>query len=490
MRRSHPVPRRAPAVLALLLGACVGPNFHRPAPPAVAGFTAAPLPAETAAAPGPGGAAQRFLSGGEVARNWWTQFGSAELDALVERALRANPEVHAAQAALRQALEITAAQRGAYAPAVQAGFSAMRQRDAVGVLSPNLSSGTALYNLYTPQVTVSFVPDVFGANRRQVESLAAQAEASRWQLDATYLTLTANVVTAAVQSAGLRAQLEATMRVVAEGGRALAVMRRELELGAIAEGDVDAQEAALANLEALLPPLRKALQQSDGALAALTGRLPADFAGSTLRLEQLTLPADLPLGVPSELIERRPDVRAAEAALHAATAEVGVATANFLPQVVLTGGLGSSATAMADLFKPGTGFWSVGATATQTLFQAGSLLHRRRAAEAALDEAGAQYQSAVLTAFQNVADALHALDNDADALRAAARAESAAGRSLAVVRGQLELGAVSDLALITAEQSVQQASIAAAQARTNRFLDTVALYQALGGSIAPVMPVR
>jgi NodT family efflux transporter outer membrane factor (OMF) lipoprotein len=473
-------------VLSLLLGACVGPNFHRPPPPAVARYTAEPLPEHTAEAPGAGGAAQRFLVDADVPRNWWTLFGSDEIDALVAQALRANPNVQAAQAALRQALETTAAQRGAYWPTAQANFAASRQRDAVGVLSPNLTSGTALYNLYTPQVTVSFVPDVFGANRRQVESLAAQADAAAFQLDATYLTLTANVVMAAIEAAGLREQIAATLRVVGEGRDALALMRRQLELGAIAEGDVYAQETALANLEATVPPLRKQQQQTEDALAALTGRLPADLEASQLRLEALTLPADLPLGLPSQLVERRPDVRAAEALLHAATAQVGVAIANLLPQFVITGSLGSSATAMADLFKPGTGFWSIGATATQTLFQGGTLIHRKRAADAALDEAGALYKSAVLTAFQNTADALHALDEDAEALRAAATAEAAAKRSLDVVQRQLELGAVSTLALINAQQNYEQALIAAAQARTNRFADTAALFQALGGSIRPV----
>lgn len=469
----------------LAVGACVGPNFHRPPPPAVTTFTHVPLPAQTAAADGPGGAAQRFLTDQDVPRNWWTQFGSTELDALVDAALRANPEVRSAQAALRIALENTAAQRGAYFPTAQASFGASRQRDAVGVLSPGLASGTALYNLYTPQVTVSFVPDVFGANRREVESLAAQAEVSGFQLDATYLTLTANVVTTAIQGAGLREEMAATLRLVAQGTEALRLMRREFELGAIAESDVFAEDAAVANLEATLPPLRKQLQQTEDALAALTGRLPADLAPQTLTLDALTLPADLPLGVPSQLVERRPDIRAAEAALHAATAQVGVAVANLLPQITITGSLGSATTAMADLFKPGTGFWSVGATATQTLFQGGTLIHRKRAAEAALDQAGAQYKMVVLTAFQNVADALHALDNDADALAAAGRAEAAARKSLGVVQRQLELGSVGSLALVIAQQNAEQALVAATQARTLRFADTAALFQALGGSVTP-----
>ncbi len=446
-------------------------------------YTVDPLPAATAAAEGPGGAAQRFLTDQEVPRDWWKLFGSAELDSLVSEALHANPDVRSAQAALRQALENTAAQRGAFFPTVLGSFDASRNLNAVGVLAPNLASGTALYNLFTPQVTVSYVPDIFGANRRQVESLAAQAEASRYQLDATYLTLTANVVTAAIQEAGLRAQIAGTRSVIELEREALAVLRRELELGAIAEGDVFAQDAALAQLEATLPPLNRQLQQVRDSLAALTGRLPADLKPAQLELDQLVLPTDLPLGIPSQLVERRPDVRAAEAQLHAATAQVGVATANLLPQLTITGDIGSSATAMRDLFKAGTGFWSIGANATQTLFAGGTLLHRKRAADAALDQAGAMYQSAVLTAFQNVADALHALDTDADALNAASRAMSASQKSLDVVRHQLELGSVSYLALLNAEQSYQQAVVSLAQARANRYADTAALFQALGGSI-------
>jgi NodT family efflux transporter outer membrane factor (OMF) lipoprotein len=469
-----------------VLGACVGPNFHRPAPPPVDRYTTEALPLETASAKGAAGAAQRFLLEQEVPRDWWTRFGSEELDALVVQALRSNPSVQAATAALRQARENTAAQRGSFFPAVQGQFDASRNLNAVGVIAPNLASGTALYSLYTPQVTVSYVPDVFGANRRQVESLSALAEASRFQLDATYLTLTANVVTAAIQEAGLRAQIAATERIIALEREALSVMRRELQLGAIAEGDVYAQDAALAQSESMLPPLQKQLQTTRDLLAALTGQLPADAKPVQFDLDQLVLPTDLPLGVPSELIERRPDVRAAEAQLHAATAQVGVAIASLLPQVTITGNAGSSATAMGDLFKAGTRFWSLGASLTQTLFQGGTLIHRKRAADAALDQAGAQYRSAVLAAFQNVADALHALDSDADALAATARAESAAQKSLEVVQHQLELGSVSYLALIGAEQAYQQALISVTQARANRYADTAALFQALGGSITPI----
>jgi NodT family efflux transporter outer membrane factor (OMF) lipoprotein len=480
------VRRALPLGVALALGACVGPNFHRPAEPPAARYTAEPLASTTAQTDGPAGAAQHFTDAQEIPRNWWTLFGSAALDALVQEALRANPDVLSAQAALRQAAETTAAQRGSYFPAVEGEFAASRNRDAVGVLQPTLNSGSPIYSLFTPQVTVSYVPDIFGANRRAVESLAAQQEAARYQLDATYLTLTANVVTTAIQEAGLRAQIEGTERVIAFGRESLAVLRRNLELGAVAQVDVYAQEAAVAQLQASLPPLQKQLLQARDRLAVLTGRLPADGTADSFELAGLTLPTELPLGIPSQLVERRPDVRAAEAQLHAATAQVGVAIANLLPQVTLTGDIGSTATFLGDLFRPGTGFWSLGASATQTLFQGGTLLHRKRAADAALEQAAAAYKSAVLTAFENVADALHALSTDAEALNAASRAEAAAHLSVGVAQRQVALGSVGYLMLVASEQSYQQALITLAQAQANRFADTAALFQALGGAIIPV----
>ena len=484
---SHPRPVRPRglrlAAGALLLGGCVGPNFQRPAPPTVDRYTTQPLAAATASAPGSGGEAQKFLMERDVPRNWWTLFGSPDLDALVTEAFAANPDVKSAQSALRQAQEATAAQRGNYFPNVQASFSASRNRDATGVVQPTLQSGTPLYDLFTPQVSISYIPDLFGANRRAVESLEAQADASRYQLDATYLTLAANVVAAAIQEAGLKAQIDGTQHAIDLERQSLDVMRKQLELGAIAEADVYAQEAAMAQLEANLPPLQKQWHVTVDQLAALTGHTPADFTPKAIALEQLTLPLDLPLGVPSRLVEQRPDVRAAEAQLHSATAQVGVAIANLLPQVTLTGNLGSTASMYSDLFKPGTGFWSLGANAAQTLFAGGTLIHRKRQADAALEQAAAQYRAAVITAFQNVADALHALDADAAALDAAARSAGAAEKSLGVAHHQVELGSVGPLALYASEQLYQQAVVTLAQARANRYADTAALFQALGGGI-------
>jgi NodT family efflux transporter outer membrane factor (OMF) lipoprotein len=460
---------------AALPGCAVGPNFHRPAAPKVEQYTLQPLPAAD------GAAAPAFVPGKAPSATWWQAFGSPELNALVEQALRANPNMQAAEASLRQAQENVKAQQGAFFPDLTASGSASRNRNAVQVISPTLTSGVSIFNLYTPQIAVSFVPDLFGANRRAVESLSAQAEASRDEYDAAYITLVANVVSAAIQEAGLRQQVAATQQVLGEERESLEVMRRELELGAIAEADVYAQDAALANLEATLPPLQKSLDAQHDMLAALTGKLPADLPATHIELDQLTLPTEIPLGVPAELVERRPDVRAAEAQLHAATAQVGVAIANMLPQITLTGALGNTSTQAADLFKNYTEFWTLGASLSQTLFSGGTLYHRERAARAGLDLAGAQYRSAVLTAFQNVADALRALASDADASRAQERAYQASLASLTIAHQQFDLGAVSYLSLLTAEQTYQQAIVGRAQAQTNRYADTAALFEALGG---------
>ena len=493
MRAAYPAERMRLAALllssAVELSACaVGPNFHRPADPSTDSYTAQPAPTVLSSAPVDGGASasssdnQLLVPGQDPPAQWWHEFGSPALDALVTEALRANPNVQAAEASLRQAQENVAAGRGAYFPQVQLNADASRNRNAVQVLAPTLTSGAPIFNLYTPQVSVSFIPDLFGANRRQVESLQATADASRDEYDAAYLTLAANVVTSAVQEAGLRAQIEATRQIIDAERESLQVMRQQLELGAIAEADLLAQQAALAQLETTLPPLQKSLDQQRDMLAVLTGHLPSDAPLSQFELDQITLPATVPLGVPSKLVERRPDVRAAEAQLHAATANVGIAIANMLPQITLSGSLGSVATESAKIFAAQSEFWSAGASLSQTLFAGGTLYHRELAARAALDQAGAEYRAAVLTAFQNVADALRALAADADAEQSADRAATLSRASLEIADHQYQLGAVSYLSLLSAQQIYQQALVGRAQARTNRYADTAALFQALGGS--------
>ena len=459
----------------------VGPDFHRPKAPAIESYTKE-SPSETASSPGvPGGATQRVVKDMDLPGQWWTLFASPSLNALIEQAIKANPTVPAAQAALRQAHESVAAQRGNYLPTVQAGGTASRQKNATGTIAPTLSSNAAQYNLYTGQVGVSFTPDVFGNNRRQVESLEAQANYQRFQLEATYLTLASNVVAAAVQEASLRAQIEATQRIVDIETRMLDITRQRLTLGYAPGLDLAAQESALAQVLQTLPPLQKQLALTRDQLTALMGRFPCDEPEERFDLAEIQLPQDLPVGLPSKLVEQRPDVRAAEEQLHSACAQVGVALSNMLPQIVLSGNMGTTATDIAQLFAPGNGYWTLAGSLSQTVFAGGTLLHKKRAAEAGLDQAAAQYRSTVLTAFQNVADSLHALQSDADALVAAVAAERAAKKTLDLTRRQHESGYTNYLSLLSAEQAYHQAAIALVQARAGRFADTAALFQSLGG---------
>jgi NodT family efflux transporter outer membrane factor (OMF) lipoprotein len=466
--------------LALVSGCAVGPDFRRPAAPAVEGYARPSLAATTPSADVAGGHVQRLIPGQEVPSDWWTLFHSPGLNRLVEQAFRTSPTLVAAQQALRQAMELVVAQRGLFAPTVQASFTPSYQRTSE-TLAPPLSSNQFTYSLFTAQVAVGYTPDIFGSNRRQIEALLGQAEAQRFQMEAAYTTLASNVVAAAIQEASLRDQITATQEIVAISTRSLGLVQRQFELGAVAGLDVAAQEAALAQVQQTLPTLQKQREQNRNLLIALTGRFPGDDLDETFELTSFELPPDLPVGVPSRLVEQRPDVRAAEAQLHAASAQVGIAVASQLPQFTITGAVGGTSTSLGTIFANGNPFWSIAGTVSQTLFDFGTLLHRRRAAEAAFEQAAAQYHSTVITGFQNVADVLYALQADAESLRIAVSAERAARQSLDITLKQQEFGAVSYLALLSARQTYQQALITRVQAQGNRLADTAALFQALGG---------
>jgi NodT family efflux transporter outer membrane factor (OMF) lipoprotein len=472
------------SLVLMLAGCAVGPDFKRPAAPRAEAYSPQPAPSAVPAAgetSDPTTATQRIVQGMDIPGQWWTLYHSPELNALVEQAIKANPDLQAAQAALHAARENYLAARGELLPTVSASFTPSRNRDPTGTLAPVLNSGSPVYSLYTAQVGVSYTLDVFGGTRRAIEAANAQAEAQRFQVEAAYLTLTSNVVLAAVQEASIRAQIAATEKIISVINEALGIMRKQLALGAIAEGDVIAQETVLAQNVAALPGLRKQLVQQRDLLAALTGSLPNEPPAAQFSFDTLELPADVPLSLPSKLVEQRPDVRAAEENLHAASAQVGVALANMLPQVTLTGARGGTSTQFSQMFHAGNIFWSMASTLTQTLFDGGMLLHKKRAAEATLDQAGAQYRSTVITAFQNVADTLGALENDADAQQAQAKAERTAASSLDISRKTLELGSSNYLALLNAEQAYQQVLISLIQAKASRYADTAALFQALGG---------
>ncbi len=470
----------AASTLLLTTGCVVGPRFKKPAAPDVGGYTPAPISTTSSTSNVAGGEAQHFADGRDIPGEWWTLFHSKPLDDLIERSLKANPDLKAAQAALLVARENVLAQRGAYYPSVSGSFSATRAKTSADI-SPVTNTSALYYSLFTPQVSVSFVPDVFGLNRRTVESLKAQEEQTRFALAATHITLSSNIAAAAIQEASLRGQIDATRELIAINTNMLQILRNQYAKGYASQLDVTAQESQLAQVAATLPPLLKQLAQQRDQLAVLAGGFPNQDLTEKFELSSLQLPQELPLSLPSQLVEQRPDVRQAEENLHSASAQIGIARANRLPNFALTGDVGSMAVVASRIFASGTGFRDIGANVTQPIFQGGTLLHRERAARAAYTQADEQYRSTVLTAFQNVADTLNALQQDADALKAAAAAKDAATVTLDLTKKQLEAGYANYLALLSAEQAYQQALINLVQAQSNRYADTAALFQALGG---------
>ena len=466
-----PASRFAPYAVAALLTACaVGPDFKPPVTPAPAAFTRQPLqqPSGTLAAPG-----------STIPRAWWQAYGAPQLDVLVEMALRHNPNLEAALASLKAAQENVNAQKGLFFPTVSAGYNLNRQSTGAALSSP-LASGSSPYTLHTAQLNVAYQPDLLGGNRRQVESLQAQADSQRLQLDAARLTLASNVVGAALQQAALEEQISLVQQTLSASERQLAHLHRLKDSGYSSGVDLATQEAADAQTRALLPPLQKQLEQTRDLLAILCGQTP-DQVLTTPKLAQLQLPQPLPQSLPSQLVAQRPDVQAALAQLHAAQAQIGVAVAARLPQISLTGALGFNNSALAGLLARDNLGWGLGAGLLQPIFDAGTLQARQRSAEASADAARAQYQSTVLGAFQNVADTLYALDADQRAWQANVDAENADERLLKLTQAQFDRGYASGLALLAVQQTWLQARLARVAAYSSYLGDTVALYQALGG---------
>jgi NodT family efflux transporter outer membrane factor (OMF) lipoprotein len=463
-----------------LTGCAVGPDYHRPDAPAVSRYTAQPLPATTVSSPVGNGDAQRFLQGRDVPARWWTTFDNDELTRRVNTALANSPSVASAQAALRQAQETARAAGGSLFPSVDASGGAIREKQSA-VATAGGAAAAGPYTLYNASVSVGYTLDLFGGVRRGIEAQLAQSDYQQAQLDSTYLTLAGNVVTASLQEASLREQVRATEQIVDWQRKTLDIAQKQQQIGATALYDTLAVRAQLATTEASLPPLRAQLAATRNQLATYLGTTPAQLEMSPLTLDSVHLPQDIPVSLPSQLVDQRPDIRATSALLHAASAQVGVATAAMLPQISLSGSGGSQALSRGDLFSAGTGVWSLGLNLTQPLFHGGQLLHQKRAAQAGLDKAAADWQQTVLTAFQNVADALQALQYDAQTLLAQTTAERAASQRLQLARQQYQLGATGYLDLLDAERSYQQARITQIQARASRLSDTAALYTALGG---------
>jgi NodT family efflux transporter outer membrane factor (OMF) lipoprotein len=475
-------PTVASAIAILMLEGCaVGPNFRSPAPPDTVHYTPGPQPQVTAEAPGPAGAAQTFVADRDIPADWWSLFQSAPLDALVRQSLHDSPTLEAAKAALRSAEASYAAERGALLlPTVDAQAGVTRERLS-GVAFGVPSAPASTFTLYNASVNVSYRLDLFGASRRQLEALRAQSDYQRWEVEAAKLTLTGNVVTTAFDVTSLQEQLAAVTEVVSSETDQLRVIRKQFDAGGASHADVLAQNAQLAQAQAVVPGLEKALAQAQHRLAVLAGKTPDAADVPQFTLAGFALPTELPVAVPAKLIRQRPDIQAAESLLHQASAQVGVATANLFPQVNLTGSIGSDALSAGNLFRTSTEAWSIGGSLLQPLFHGGELRYKRLAARANFDQAAAVYREAVLSAMQDVANTLRALEADARGLRAQIDAEKAASDALEIAKKQFQAGGINYVTVLNAQRLYLQARQGRVQAQAARYADSAALYQALGG---------
>lgn len=462
-----------------LFGCAVGPDFQSPEPPQTNSYTMTPIPQQTIEITGQEDKTQKFLFADSIRNQWWTLFECEPLSQLIRQGLQNSPTLQAAQASLRQAEENLKGGIGGFFPSLDAQFSGTRQKkSAVG---SGLNASFPPFNLYNASLNVSYSPDIFGALRRQVEALEAQVDFQRFELEAAYLTLTSNIVTTAIREASLRAQIDVTGELITFQEKQLRIMKQQLRLGGASEADILAQEILVGQTKATLPPLESSLAQTRHALATLTGSLPSEANLPYFKLDEIHLPTELPIVLPSSLVRNRPDIKAAEALLHQANAQIGVAKATMFPQLMLTGSMGGAADQAHDLFAGSSNVWTIASQLLQPIFRGGAMIAKENASIAAYEEAFAHYRQTILQSFQEVADVLQALVEDAKAYKTLEASEKAAYRSLNISRKQYQLGAVSFLTLLNAEYQYQQTRIGRIKAQATRYADTAALFQALGG---------
>lgn len=464
----------------LLVGCAVGPDFEAPESPQTTSYTESTLPTKTVETKGLGGEAQCFIEGKDIPADWWHLFHSKPLNELIERALKNSPNLQGAQAALQQAEQNLNVSVASLFPFVSAQPYLERQRFSADIFDLT-ASPPVTFNLYNATVNVTYTLDVFGGIRRQIEASETQIDYQRFEVEATYLTLISNIVTTAIMEASLRGQIQATEELIALQEKGLHIIEKKFNLGGASQLEILAQKSQLDQVRATLPPLNKQLSATRHALAVLIGDLPSESCLPIFTLEDLILPTDLPVSLPSSLVQQRPDVKASEALLHSASAQIGIATANLLPQFNFTAGYGWLTNQAENFFNPKHNVWNIIGTLVQPIFQGGALLAKKRGAVAAFEQAFAQYRQTVLQAFQNVADTLKALEFDALQLHAQSEAEKAAKDTLTLTQTQYKVGAVSYLNLLDAERQYQQAQIGRIQAQAARYADTAALFQALGG---------
>ena len=461
--------------MALLGGCAVGPNFVRPAAPDTDRYTHEAQPEATVKADGQ---AQHFTPGTDIPADWWRLFKSPQLDAIVRQAISNNPTLQAAEASLRQSQDNLRAGYGLYFPQGHAGASASRQLTAP-VQQGSQSSGS-IFNLFTASGTISYTLDVFGGKRRTVEGLRAQADSQRYESKAAFLALSANVVNTSVARAAYMAQIRATEQLIELENQQLHLAETQVRAGTAPYSTVLSVRSLISANQALLAPLEQNASQAEHLLAMLEGVVPSKANLPDIDLAELSLPADLPLSLPSDLVNQRPDILSSEALMHLASANIGIATAAMFPSFSLSGTYGGASTTLANLSAVSK-FWSIGPTATTPVFQGNSLWYVRRASIDAYQQSQATYRQTVLGAFEQVADSLKALEHDAEGLQAQVEAQRAAGEALNLLQVNYRAGLVAFPDVLTADVQFHQATIGWLQALAQRHQDTVALFVALGG---------
>ena len=461
---------------ATLVGCAVGPDFVRPQPPRSSGYSYDDTTGDTIVAQGE---AQHFTTGAQIAADWWKLFGCVKLNSVITDSVSHNPSLQTAQASLRQSEDILKAGYGIFFPEVSAGFEPTRQQFSPARFGE--SNGPAIFNLYTFSTTVSYALDVFGGERRTIEGLGAQAEMQYYNTEGSYLALTGNIVNTMVAGAAYTAEIAATEQMVGFLEEQTEITAAQARAGVVPYANLLSIQAQLASTQATLPPLRQQLSHTQHLIAILMGSAPADIEAPFVALAELKLPSDLPVSLPSDLVRQRPDILAAEAQLHAASAQIGVATAALFPNFTLNADYGFNSTSLKTLFASSAAFWTMGASVATPLIQGPRLWFQRKAAIDAYQQSLANYRQTVLAALAQVADALDALRHDAQTVEAESRALSAASEALSLLQANYQAGTVNYLQVLVADAQYQQVQLGYINAVGQRLQDTAALFVALGG---------
>jgi NodT family efflux transporter outer membrane factor (OMF) lipoprotein len=459
-----------------MAGCAVGPNFKKPEAPPVSRYTSGEQPSSTITAEGK---SQRFDETVKLNADWWSLFNSSKLDEVMKDAFANNQTLKSAEASLRQSQDNLRAGYGVFLPQVDVGANASRRKSSALSFSGNRTS--SIFNLYSLAGTVSYALDIFGGERRAVESLSAQVDVERYTVIGAYLTLSGNIVNTIIARAAYMEQIKATEETVALEKEQVDIAKAQAEAGIIPYSNVLSLESQLSATEANLPILKQQLSQTDHLLATLTGRTPAEWSPPDVALADLTLPSNLPLSLTSDFVRQRPDILASESQLHSASANIGVATAALFPNFTLNGEYGFNATKLENLSKNAVSLWSIGADIVAPIFHGGTLWYQRKAAIEAYNQSLADYRETVLSSFQQVADTLRALENDAETLRAQSASLKEADEALRLIQANYDAGIVDYLQVLIANYQYYQAKINYIQADAQRLQDTVAFYVALGG---------